>query len=394
MKIGVFFDDVNPESGGASVLTRTVLKEIDELSKVRTDLDFVFLYPGRTHEKYKYLYDERWFINVNRVFSFFDRLTRKIDKNFGTTISKAKIDSIAAKEKIDIIWFCSPCYMNITIPYIYTVWDLGHRTVPYFKEVSENHSWQRRENEYSQMLPRASWIITGNEMGKREILENYCVPKEKIVISPFPISDFCKGEEEKPIFELPSIYFFYPAQFWSHKNHIVILQALSILKKKHNIHIPVFLTGADKGNRGYIEETSKRLDVQELVHFTGFLSSKEMKYMYTHATAMIYASLMGPNNLPPIEATYLHCPVIITDIQGHKEQLEDTALYFNGTDEEELVDCMLKVLDVDIRQQLINKQKALSVKLSEIKYCTPIIRILDEYKDILKCWKYDANMLN
>ena len=120
---------------------------------------------------------------------------------------------------------------------------------------------------------------------------------------------------------------------------------------------------------------------------TGFLSDAQLKYMYTHATAMIFASLMGPNNLPPIEAAFLGCPVIITDLKGHQEQLGEAALYFNGTSEEELMNCMIQVMDETVRTDLIRKETVLRESLAEIRYIEPVLKIIQEFEGIRRCWK-------
>lgn len=210
---------------------------------------------------------------------------------------------------------------------------------------------------------------------------------ENIAICPFPISQFCYGDESKPQMEMPQEYFFYPAQFWAHKNHITVLKALELLKVKYKEEPTMFFTGSDKGNRRYIEEETERIGIDKQIVFTGFLTNQEIKYMYTHATAMVYPSLMGPNNLPPIEAVYLNCPLIVSNLDGHIEQLGDGVIYFDGTDEAQLAECLHNMLNQEYRNNVIQRQQPLRTKLSEIKYCKPVWSILEEFIKIRRCWK-------
>ena len=55
------------------------------------------------------------------------------------------------------------------------------------------------------------------------------------------------------------------------------------------------------------------------------------------------ASHFGPTNMPPIEAMHLGCPVICSDIEGHREILGDAGLYFNPADYDDLLSQMIKV---------------------------------------------------
>ena len=54
--------------------------------------------------------------------------------------------------------------------------------------------------------------------------------------------------------------------------------------------------------------------------------------------AMVFSSIVGPNNYPPIEAACHDCPVILTDLPGHREQMGESALYFDKFNPNELAD--------------------------------------------------------
>jgi hypothetical protein len=43
-------------------------------------------------------------------------------------------------------------------------------------------------------------------------------------------------------------YLLYLAQFWAHKNHTYIVNAINYLKKIKKLDFKVFFTGYDKGN--------------------------------------------------------------------------------------------------------------------------------------------------
>lgn len=392
MNVGIYFPDVRPEAGGASSLLKTIQKEIKESKN--TKHNYYFLYDGDCSEPLLTEHDGDKYLNLSYYYrkTFKEKIIRKVKLFFKRSYNEInKFNTVAKQFPIDLFWFPSPISADIDYPYIYTVWDLGHRKTPYFPEVSRSGwTWSSRENLYQNMLYKASYVITGNEEGKKEILENYPMPENKIRISPFPVAAFCYKEEKKPSFNIPEKYFFYPAQFWPHKNHICILNALVHLRDNYNLTPVVFLTGSDKGNKKYIESKIEEYNLKDQVIFTGFLEDSELKYLYTHATAMIFTSLMGPNNMPPIEATFLNCPVIITNLAGHKEQLKDTALYFDGYKPAELAEQMKLILTSKTkRSSLILKEKKLGKSFSEINYFTEIRKIVEEFSLIRNTWGTD-----
>ena len=138
----------------------------------------------------------------------------------------------------------------------------------------------------------------------------------------------------------------------------------------------------------YIRELIAKYNLEKQVIITGFLKSEELKYIIKHAKAMIYASLFGPNNLPPMEAAYLGCPVLITDIPGHREEMKDAALYFDGYDEQDLADKIKMILnDEQIASDLIQKGFALAQEFEKIDYCDILNEILEDYAKKRECWK-------
>ena len=394
MKIGIFFDDVTPEKGGASSLLITIEQEI---KKIQCKYDIVICYNGSSRKPYKTELDGMTYINVDKC--RISSIPKMFFKNAGNALRniglrlfyhpvrpyrESFLDYLAEKEDIDLFWFTYPIDVDTTVPYIYTVWDVGHRVMPAFPEVGKPaYLWNEREEHYLRMLKKATFVITGNETGKKELVENYPISKDKIRIVPFPISSFCYGEEKRPDIELPEEYFFYPAQFWPHKNHICIVKAIAYLREKYGVDKHVVFTGSDKGNKSYVQKMANKLGMSDLVHFPGFMSYEEIKYLYRHAQAIVYASLMGPNNIPPMEAVYLECPVIISDVPGHVEQFGEAVTYFDRYDPEDLAE---KMLGLDVAMA-IKKQAFKRKELMEYSYSERLLPILNDFSKMLETWK-------
>lgn len=398
MNVGIYLgDNITPEWGGAYSLLTTIRQEAQ---KTHNNAYRFFIIHNSKGAPYKTEADGLTYINLQAIpdppLSFKKRLKRKVKHFLGMRVSRPKICRIniaAQQEDIEIFYFAVPCvFPEIDYPYIYTVWDLGHRMLSAFPEVSARGEWNSREKIFQTMLFRATFILTGNETGKQEILENYSILPSKIRIAPFPVASFCDDKEELPPFELPSDgkYFFYPAQFWAHKNHTAILDALVLLQKKYGDKPQVYFTGAEKYTLQYIKSEIARLGLGEQVHYVGFVSTGTLKFLYKHATAMVFASLMGPNNMPPIEAVSLGCPVICTDIAGHKEQLGDCALYFDGRRPTTLAEAMHTMLTSKVaRDDLIKKESILASTFNKVDYFGRVLEVLDEFSLMRRTWRQD-----
>jgi glycosyltransferase involved in cell wall biosynthesis len=181
-------------------------------------------------------------------------------------------------------------------------------------------------------------------------------------------------------------YFFYPAQFWAHKNHKGLLQAFAEFEKKYPDYKLVF-TGSDYGNLEYIRSLILEYKIENQVLTLGFLSIENINTLYRNATSLVMATYLGPTNMPPIEAMELGCPVICSDLAGHREILGDSAIYFNPMNKDELCNAMIKMVNnrTFYKEAIENRNKH-----SVFKIDNAIQKLNEYFKEIAiirNCWK-------
>jgi glycosyltransferase involved in cell wall biosynthesis len=295
-------------------------------------------------------------------------------------------------DRIDIILSLTPNCPTVEYPYIITVWDLQHKLQSYFPEVSRSGEWNRREKFYTKMLSRAALIITGTETGKAEVQRFYQVPAERIRVIPFFTPQLSLAEDpidrDISAYNLPDRYLFYPAQFWPHKNHVNLLLAIKCLKEKYHLELPLVLVGSDKGNESYVKSIVQDLDLSTQVSFLGFVPQADMAPLYRNAFALIFLSFFGPDNLPPLEAMALGCPVIAANVSGAAEQLGDAALLVDPKRPEEIA-ATINALFTDslLRQNTIDSGLKRANQWTTKDYVREIFAMLDDFEAIRHCWE-------
>src|SRR5438477_6138121 len=298
------------------------------------------------------------------------------------------IDNALRAEGIEFFLNTTFEAVTLKIPFSAIVWDLQHRLQPSFPEVSANGELERRESFYSQVLNHAAFVIVGTEAGKSEVQRFYGVADDKIRILPHPTPSFALDESaaaanELAQYNLPPNYIFYPAQFWSHKNHAAILRAAAHLKKIDNLRLPVVFTGSDQGNERCVRELVDQMQLRDQIFFLGHVSRPTLKALYQHALCLCYVSFFGPENLPPLEAFGLGCPVIAADVPGASEQLADAAIRVNPSNEIEIADA-LKLLSNDKtkRDELIRRGKERARRFTGRDFAKGLIALLDEFEPL------------
>jgi glycosyltransferase involved in cell wall biosynthesis len=303
------------------------------------------------------------------------------------------IERAASRAGVDLIWFIGGAYEPMDIPYVATVWDLQHRSHPWFPEVSAGRTWDATERLTRPFLQRATYVIVGTDIGAEEAKLFYGIPTGRIRKLPHPTPAFVfdalsQGNEmTRGAPPLEPGYLLYPAQFWPHKNHANLLLALKKLRDDHGVRPQLVLVGSDKGNRKYVEQLVDTLGLAPQVQFLGFVAQEELVALYRSAGALVYTSFCGPENLPPLEAFTLGCPVVASDIPGAQEQLGDAAILVDPGRPESISEGIRTILgNSSLRLSLIEKGRARAKSWASPDFVRGVFAMFDEFESIRRSW--------
>lgn len=397
MKVGLLLLDSLPESGtggGGFTFKNEILEALIEFSSKSNHTFIVFhLNPKFTQKSSKNLQFVYLHQNFKKRLFYKTRQAINAILNKKRDLSKDFILQTIYENEIDILWYLTPFFCPIMeIPYITVVWDLQHRLQPYFPEVSTAGQWEWREQFFTIATKRATVVITGSETGKAEIECFYQVPKDNIKVLPLPTPYFAmralvSEEDIKVKYNIQGEYLFYPAQFWSHKNHVGLLKAVRYLQEKYNLIFSVVFVGSDKGNSQYIKKVVTELNLTSQVYFLGFVPQQDLIALYRDAFALTFLSFFGPDNLPPLEAFALGCPVVAANVSGAEEQLGDAALLVDPRSPPQIAAAIASLhQDPVLYQTLIKRGLERACKWTRQDYVKGMFSILDELEPIRQCW--------
>ena len=188
--------------------------------------------------------------------------------------------------------------------------------------------------------------------------------------------------------EIKAPFFVYPAQFWAHKNHAVLLYACKILKEK-GIQCQIICPGGDGGNLSYLKKLALKLGIEGHVIFPGFVSEKTLQQLYKNSLGLVFPSLSGPDNLPPLESLALGRPVIQADFPGAREQLGEAVDYANAFKEEDWAQAMIQLIKFPESAHDSVKKEAIASLLKNrttSAYLCQIRNILSQLAALVRCW--------
>lgn len=286
---------------------------------------------------------QKWHLNH----PFWSRVYVMYGTGFGKILRKEKIDAVLCTTQGTFV-------PNLNRRVIVPVHDLMHRYEGRFPEVRKGY--EEREVFFSSKAKYAWCVLVDSQTGKRQFTECYSSYMRKklphVISLPFAVPNYIMECEEEFI-DTPMKYVFYPAQFWKHKNHINLIQAINLLKEDiPDVHL--ILVGSEKNSGKDIKQYILDHGLGDYVTIKGFVSNGNIVYLYRHAVGLIMPTYFGPTNIPPLEAMALGCPVAVSNKYAMHEQVGDAGLLFNPDSPDEIAACIRKLwMDESLRREMI-----------------------------------------
>jgi glycosyltransferase involved in cell wall biosynthesis len=178
------------------------------------------------------------------------------------------------------------------------------------------------------IIKRSAFVVTGTSFTAQLIEKYYGIEPARICISPFSVQNL----QGIGVITGSKNCFLYPAQFWPHKNHLNLIRGFAQALKNSKLDLKLILPGSDKGMLKAITDEVVNLGITKNVSFPGFVSDQELHRLYLECANLIYPSIFGPDNLPPLEGIAQGCNVYAANIPGAQDVYGNHVGYFDPFD--------------------------------------------------------------
>jgi glycosyltransferase involved in cell wall biosynthesis len=174
---------------------------------------------------------------------------------------------------------------------------------------------------------------------------------DKARLSPFPSLFAFEAPAGDPLvtirkFNLPTKFALVANQFWRHKNHEVVIEAIRQLHCK-GISVPLVMTGLAIDYRDRNNETTSRIlqaiasaGLSRDITVLGMVDDSDLANLMRAAAVVIQPSLFEGWSLGVQDCKALGRPLICSDIAVHREQAPDALGFFRCDCPDELADLL------------------------------------------------------
>lgn len=263
-----------------------------------------------------------------------------------------RFENFLVDEGVSLVYFASVNRSQshfVRLPFISTIWDIGHRNLPEFPEFRGRH-WFEMEKLLSSSLPRAFHVITDSKLTGKRIGEVYGVEESRTssigllakLDQTAVACNHAKALERKP-------FFIYPAKMWAHKNHSLLLRAFAKVVSQFPEARLVFTGHHEGAVSEKINAEIIRLRLEERVHNFGYLEMSCVQALIESAVALVMPSEVGPTNIPPLQALGLGTPAIVSGAHNYGGPIQGRLVVVENQVEEDWAFAMLQELSAPRR---------------------------------------------
>lgn len=304
-------------------------------------------------------------------------------------------EKLLTVHEIDLAIFASPNPALLSLeqtPFVSTVWDIGHRQLPHFTEMSgSGGQWHEREFYFRIALNRGVATLTDSETTSQNLASNFGVDLSKA-------KAIGLAAERHEVLEVPANlgfvakrlskdpFFYYPANWWPHKNHQVLIEAMKLLFDRDISASLVFSGNPNVGVAGYRQRMmllAEHLQLNENLLFLESVDDISNHWLLQNCIGLCMPSLLGPTNIPPLEASSYSKALGLSNVHTMTEAIRH-AIFLDPRSPEEWSNFMEAVLNGEGRTTFPNPRQTLNVEairevLDQARYDIELIAGKQEY---------------
>ncbi len=403
MKIGIFLEG-SPKMGGGFFQSLKSSLLIFDIEKYKSSFELIYTHKDTN----QYLSTKKFkkkLYKSNILTRYFSELF-EIDY-LRNLFNKLKIihpfSKFIKKNKYDLIIFLGPSILSKycgETSFIANIWDLDHKKNSQFPEHNLNYIYENKEKLIQEIIFRAFRIIVAHKSNKKDLLNFYKVPEEKVLVQNFiPMLPTIDRENNFTSLQLDEIFknfkfpknkkiIFYPAQFWAHKNHKYLIDAAKIFKKNNDFRYYFVFCGGKKGNFDYINNLIKKENLNEHISIVNFIKDEEIISLYQNSNAVVMPTYCGPTNLPIYESFYFKKIIFYSKDLIEDDPIINHLIQIDLSSPEDFC----KKLDICFDEEKIEKITESNFEFynsicSEDKFKKNYKDILDDFFYLIERWK-------
>lgn len=227
--------------------------------------------------------------------------------------------------------------------------DFQHVHLPQFFSAKE---LRRRDNAFRRTLSRNAVVVVSSEDAREDAKAFLPTHKAHLEVLRFHVLPpalhlAVSAESLLQIYGLPKRYLLCANQFWAHKDHHTLFRALALaIRCCPDLHLVCTGRLVNSLNADFLEtllRDGSSSGALKHVSLLGFLPRSDQLGLLSTALAVVQPSLFEGWSTVVEDARALGRPLILSDLNVHREQAPEEAYFFRRGDYDDLAERLIEV---------------------------------------------------
>lgn len=250
--------------------------------------------------------------------------------------------SAFAAQDINVVFEAAQFYgWRFPVPAVAWIPDFQHR---YLQHLFDFKAYWKREIGFRAQILSGRQVMLSSEDAREDCERFYPSTRGRTHVVRFavPAANAIDAEAARSVadtYGLPATFFFLPNQFWKHKNHECVIQALRILKARgREVVVAVSGKQADPRDPAHfprLQQVIKINGLEKNFRLLGLIPNAHIPALMRSCAALINPSTFEGWSTTVEEAKAMGAPMILSSLRVHREQYDD-ALFFDADSPEQL----------------------------------------------------------
>ena len=257
------------------------------------------------------------------------------------------------------------------IPSLAWIADFQHRRLPMMFS-KFNFYW--RDVGYRALSHCATRLMVSSLDAKRDCQTFYPASIGRVDAVPFAVRmgkevSETELQQIRSLYILPEKFYFLPNQFWRHKNHLNVIEALKQIKQ-YGRDVVIVASGNAKDGRNP-EHPQRALDLVKTYGldkhfiFLGLIPFEHILPLMRLSAAVVNPSIFEGWSTTVEEAKAVGAPMVLSDLPIHREQADGMVAFFDPNDSADIAAVLMREwtsltpgprLDAEQAAAIVNQQ--------------------------------------
>jgi glycosyltransferase involved in cell wall biosynthesis/2-polyprenyl-3-methyl-5-hydroxy-6-metoxy-1,4-benzoquinol methylase len=312
---------------------------------------------------------------------------RRLYQRYRQKVQAPQAQNLVRSLEADLVFcpFSAVFYHAPEIPTVVIIADLQFLYYPQFFTVEQNYQSDQNFRKVCQVASRL--ICLSDFTRKTVIVQGKVEPSLAVTGYPSLWNPLILPAKERVSQELSKRslisgqYLFFPANFWPHKNHSMLLTAFNRFVRQHpESELKLVLAGAPNALMNALRLAVSRMGLEDRVVFAGYLNAEEVSAMLQGCLALIFPSLFEGFGAPVLEAMQFSKPVLCSQGTSLPEVGGDAAFYFDPRRPDDIVRAMERITcDDGLVQELAARGQNQALLFSDVcQWAQNYFKILED----------------